>query len=150
MTKKGYVVVEENWEYDDNYYSHVSGGKPIKIFTTKEEARKHAALLTVTDLRATHTWSWPKDSKTEPVIMLCHYANEESVWSIVNQKKINKFFSARGLKTFEDREDWEAEREVSVQINEVLNNLSDSEAITFVNAFIDIDLYSVYECDIAE
>lgn len=49
---KVYIVVEANWEYDDQYYTKHSGGKNHTVFMSKEKAEAQARRLNVLYLKS--------------------------------------------------------------------------------------------------
>lgn len=46
MTKSIFVVMEQSFEYTDEYYYSTGGGEPVKAFLDREGAQEHADDLT--------------------------------------------------------------------------------------------------------
>jgi hypothetical protein len=51
--KNGYVVLQVNWEYNDEFYSTDGEGNPISIYLDKEKAEKEKNKLEVLEARRT-------------------------------------------------------------------------------------------------
>lgn len=47
----GYIIVETNFDYNDEYYSQQDGGKPVKVYMDQELAKKEVILLELKALR---------------------------------------------------------------------------------------------------
>lgn len=56
--KKYFAVLERDFEYNDEYYSGGTGGRPKKLFVSKDKAQAHAAELTLIQFKKDMTERW--------------------------------------------------------------------------------------------
>lgn len=55
MSQTFYVLMEQGWDYNDEYYFHIDGGNPHKVFTDKERADKVADELNLEQFKELFT-----------------------------------------------------------------------------------------------
>lgn len=53
-----YVVMENSWEYNDEYYTKEEGGHPIRIWNTEKEALEEKKKLEQEKIRSMENGKW--------------------------------------------------------------------------------------------
>lgn len=72
-----FIVMEREWSYNDNYYTQQDGGHPIKLFKTKQDAKKEADRLTIN--RIFSSYYNPNEKQPPSKFDLCSHIDELEV-----------------------------------------------------------------------
>lgn len=51
MSEQFYVLMEQGFDYDDQYYTRQDGGSPTKVFTNKKKAEEAAELANIEEFK---------------------------------------------------------------------------------------------------
>lgn len=128
--KKGYVVLQSGWEYNDEVYMSTDGGTPLKVFADRGDAERYAQKMTLEELR-----KLPRDG-------LASYGYDwGEVFESSDEEKTSKLLAeAFGRKRF-NLEDWWAD---GASIPEKISD----ENLQKVESAIILQFYEVVEVDV--
>jgi len=79
--RKVYVVVQEGWDYNDEYYyrSESSGGQPKRAFERENDAESHCRALNIREVKVILS-SGPEE-------IYCHLGEGETITSRLTERK---------------------------------------------------------------